>query len=276
MSPEPDPRAARWAAVVQDGGLSLVQKCLNLAKIVEYPEMDVGRYAKRIDGLGITLKEAVGGTENPTYLISMLNEHLFDNFGLSGDEDDYYNPGNNLLNVVLDKRSGLPVAVSVIYVQVASHVGLDLRIVGFPGHVLVKLGETMIIDPFYGGRILGAEDLQQMLNAGFGEGEVRFVPEFLDAISHRQTLARMTRNLKNSYMQSYAFERAGICMDLAAVLEKNVPEEDVRDRGIVEERLGRYRNALSHLNRYLQISPNAEDADFVLGLIRRTRAKVSL
>lgn len=270
MSPETDP-VEQWRAIAADPGLSLVEKSLGLAKIVEYPDLDVGEYAGRIGEIGTSLCEAVGDVRNPTYLISMLNEHLFDNFGLAGDEDDYYDPKNSFVNEVMDKRSGLPITVSVIYAEVARHVGLEPQIVGFPGHVLVKFGEDLVIDPFYGGRAVGAEELQQILDMSFGGGVV-LAPEFLDPIPDEKVLARMARNLKNSYMQSYAFEKAELCIDLVTGLEQDVPG-DVRDRGIVEERLSRFGPALAHLSRYLEMSPDAEDADSVLDLIRSIRAR---
>ncbi len=257
---------------MESPGLSLAEKSLNLARIVEYPDLDIKKYTDRIGEIGASLREAAGGVKNPTYLISVLNEHLFDNFGMTGDEDDYYDPKNNFVNEVIDKKSGLPITISVIYVEVARHVGLDLQIVGFPSHVLVKYGEELIIDPFYGGRVLGVEELQQILDLNFG-GEVEFAPEFLDAISGERTLARIARNLKNSYMQSYAFEKAELCADLVTAMEQDVPE-DVRDRGIIEEGLSRFEPALAHLNRYLEMNPNARDADYVLDLIRNIRARV--
>ncbi len=272
MSSETSPGAAGWPAIAEDPGLSLVEKGLHLARIVEYPDLDMEKYTRMIGEIGASLRETVGDVRNPTYLISMLNEHLFDNIGMAGDEDDYYDPKNSFVNEVIDKRSGLPITVSIIYAEVAKHIGLDLRIVGFPSHVLVKFGEELVIDPFYGGRVLGVEELQQILDLNFGGG-VEFRPEFLDSIPDKKTLARMTRNLKISYMHSYAFEKAGLCTDLVMALEQNVPE-DIRDRGIIEERLSRPQSALAHLNRYLEMSPNADDADFVLGLIRSIRTRV--
>jgi len=271
LSQETDSKIEQWLEVVKNPALSLVEKGLNLAKIVEYPDLDIKEYTGRIEEIGTSLREAVSDVNNATYLISVLNEHLFDNFGLTGDEDDYYNPKNNFVNEVIDRKSGLPITVSIIYAEVAKYIGLELQIVGFPSHILVKFKEELIIDPFYGGRVLGVEELQQILDLNFGGG-VEFLPEFLDSISDEKTLARMARNLKNSYMQSYAFEKAELCIDLVMALEQNVPE-DVRDRGIAEEGLSRLEPALVHLKQYLEMSPNAEDADFVLDLIRDIRAR---
>ena len=83
----------------------------------------------------MSLKESINDVKNPTYLISMLNEHFFENLGFSGDQDDYFDPKNNFLNEVIDKKSGLPITMSIVYVEVAKFVGLDLKIVGFPSHI---------------------------------------------------------------------------------------------------------------------------------------------
>ncbi len=266
-------KIAHWLEISNDSRLSLVEKCLNLAKLVEYQDLDITKYAKKIKEIGDALHETINEIKNPTYLISMLNEHLFDNFGLVGDEDDYYNPKNNFLNEVIDKKSGLPITVSIIYVEIAKYIGLDMQLVGFPSHVLVKYKDELVLDPFYGGRVVQVEDMQQILDMNF-EGTLEFSPEFLTAISTRQILVRIIRNLKNSYMQSYAFEKALLCVDLAMTLEKDVAI-DIRDRGIIEERLSHYDLALEHLKQYLEASPNAEDADFVLGLIQNIREKIN-
>ncbi len=262
----------QWMDVANNPDQNLAEKGLHLARIVEYPDLDMGKYMGMVRDIGEQLREAVGDVKNPTYLISMLNEQLFDIFGLVGDDDDYYNPQNSFVNDVLDKKSGLPITISIIYVEVAKHVGLDLQLVGFPSHVLVKFNEELIIDPFYGGRILGAGELQEILDANLGGLEL--VPEFLDSISEKKILVRMTRNLKNAYMQSYAFEKACLCMDLAMSLEAGVPE-DARDMGIIKERLSDFESALSYLNRYLELRPDAQDADAVLDLIKSIRMRAS-
>ena len=203
----------------------------------------------------------------------MLNEHLFDNLGFKGDYDDYYNPKNNFLNEVIDKKSGLPITMSILYAEIAKFIGLELKIVGFPGHVLVKYNEEMILDPFNDGRLLDIDDLQEILDENF-DGDVDFQPEFLDEMETEQVLIRMTRNLKNSYIQSYAYDKALRCVDMVLGIEPDSPE-DIRDKGILEERMLNSDIALEHLNRYLEINPNAEDVDFILELIRSIKTKVS-
>ena len=149
-----------------------------IAQIVEYPDLDVDEYVKKINRIGKSLKESISDVKNPTYLISMLNEHLFENLGYSGDDDDYYNPKNNFLNQVIDKKVGLPITVSILYVEIAKFIGLDLKIVGFPSHILVKYNEEMILDPFYDGRLLDVDDLQEILDVNFG-GQLELSQNFL-------------------------------------------------------------------------------------------------
>jgi len=268
-----DPLVAEWALFVKNPNFGLVEKCLKLAQILEYPELDISGYIKKLNDIGSSLKLSINKNDNSTYRISILNEHMFRYHGFRGDTDDYYNPKNNFLNAVLDKKSGIPITLSIIYVEIAKHIGLDLHIAGFPSHVVVKNGEEMILDPFNEGKLLNIDDLEEILFQNYGE-EVEFLPEFLDYITPEQILIRMTRNLKNSYAQSYAYDMAMRCINMVLALTPDSPE-DIRDKGILQERLLNYKDSLEHLNRYLEINPNAEDADYVLDLIRSVREKIS-
>ncbi len=268
-----DPLVAEWLSFVKNPNFNLVEKCLKFAQILEYPDLDVDSYIKKISHIGMSLKESISDVKNPTYLISMLNEHLFENLGFSGDDDDYYNPKNNFLNEVIDKKVGLPITISILYVEVAKFIGLELKIVGFPGHVLVKYNEEMILDPFYDGRLLDVDDLQEILDTNFG-GELEFKPEFLDEVEPEKILVRLTRNLKNSYVQSFVYDKALRCTNMVLAIEPESPE-DIRDKGILEDRLLNSKIALKYLNKYLEINPNAEDVDFVLELIRSIKTKIN-
>lgn len=271
MKEEFDPFVAEWFSFVKNPNFNLVEKSLKFAQILAYPDLNVDEYIQKINRIGMSLKESINDVKNPTYLISMINEHLFENLGFGGDDEDYYNPKNNFLNEVIDKKSGLPITMSILYVEVAKFVGLDLKIVGFPSHILVKYNEEMILDPFYDGRLLDIDDLQEILDTNF-DGQLEFQPEFLDEIEPEQILVRMTRNLKNSYVQSFVYDKALRCTNMVLSIEPESPE-DIRDKGILEERLLNYETALKYLNRYLEINPNAEDVDFILELIRSIKTK---
>ena len=271
MEEEFDPFVAEWFSFVKNPNFNLVEKCLKFAQILEYPDLNVNDYIQKINQIGMSLKESVSDVKNPTYLISMLNEHLFENLGFSGDDDDYYNPKNNFLNEVIDKKTGLPITISILYAEIAKFIGLDLKIVGFPSHILVKYNEEMILDPFYDGRLLDIDDLQEILDTNF-EGGLEFQPEFLDEIEPEQILIRMTRNLKNSYIQSFVYDKALRCVNMVLSIEPESPE-DIRDKGILEERVLNSDIALKYLNKYLEINPNAEDIDFILEMIRSIKTK---
>ena len=271
MKEEFDPFVAEWFSFVKNPNFNLVEKCLKFAQILEYPDLDVDEYIQKINRIGMSLKESINDVKNPTYLISMLNEHFFENLGFNGDEDDYFNPKNNFLNEVIDKKSGLPITISILYVAVAKFIGLDLKIVGFPSHILVKYNEEMILDPFYDGNLLDVDDLQEILDTNF-DGQLKFKPEFLDEIDSEQILVRMARNLKNSYVQSFVYDKALRCTNMVLAIEPESPE-DIRDKGILEERLHNSEAALKYLNKYLEINPNAEDIDFILEMIRSIKTK---
>ncbi|NWJ22404.1 tetratricopeptide repeat protein [Marine Group I thaumarchaeote] len=269
-----DPFVSEWISFSKNPNYNLIEKCLKLAQIIEYPELNVSKYIEKINEMGNSLKIKIGKVKNPTYLISILNEYLFDELGFHSAEEDYYDPVNSFLNVVLDKKTGIPITLSILYSEVAKHIGLDLRIVGFPGHVIVKYKKEMILDPFYRGRLLTIEDLEKILNRNFG-GDVEFVPEYLNEATTEQLLTRLLRNLKNAYTQSYAYDNAMKCTDMILGMQPESPEE-IRDKGILEERLLRYDKALPLLNKYLELEPEADDADFILELIKSVREKSNL
>ena len=200
-----DPFVSEWIAFSKNPNYNLIEKCLKLAQILEHHDLDVSKYVEKINDIGNSLRMKISGIKNPTYLISMLNEYLFDELGFRGAEEDYYDPGNSFLNIVFNKKTGIPITLSIIYAEIAKKIGLDLKIVGFPGHVIVKYKNEIILDPFYRGRLLTIEDLEEILDRNFGDG-VEFVPEYLNEATVEQLLTRLLRNLKNAYTQSYAYD----------------------------------------------------------------------
>ena len=268
-----DPFVSEWVSFSKNSKHNLIEKSLKLAQILEYPDLNISKYIEKINEIGNSLKLKIKYVKNSTYLISMLNEHVFEKYGFQGDDEDYYDPRNNFLNAVIDKKTGIPITLSIIYSEVAKYIGLDLRIVGFPGHVVVKYEEEMIIDPFYRGRLLTINDLEEILYRNFGDG-IEFIPEYLNTATTDQILTRLLRNLKNAYTQSYAYDKAMRCTDMILGIRPESPEE-IRDKGILEERLLHYNEALPLLNKYLELEPEAEDADFILELIKSVREKTN-
>jgi len=264
---------SEWNLFVNNDNYNLIEKCLKLAQILEYPELDITNEIESIKELGLKFRDRLVESKNPTYTISLLNEFLFDVEKFQGDLDDYYNPKNNFLNYVLDRKTGIPITLCILYTEIAKYADLDLKIVGFPSHVIVKYKEEMILDPFNKGRLLELEDLQEILYQNYGDS-VEFEAEYLNQISDEKILIRMLRNLKNSYIDSFAYNMAIICnqMILGAIPDS---VDEIRDGGILEEKMGNYDNAEKLLNKYLEMDPNAEDVDFVLELIKEIRNKVN-
>ena len=264
---------SEWNLFVNNNNYNLIEKCLKLAQILEYPELNITNEIEKIKEFGLKFRDRIVESKNPTYTISLLNEFLFDVEKFQGDLDDYYNPKNNFLNYVLDKKSGIPITLCILYTEIAKYANIDLKIVGFPSHVIVKFEEEMILDPFNRGRLLELEDLQEILYQNYGDS-VEFEAEYMNQISEEKILVRMLRNLKNSYMDSFAYDMAIICNKMIlGIIPYSIDE--IRDMGILEEKLGNYENAIKFLNTYLEKDPNAEDVDYVLELIKEIRNKTN-
>ena len=273
MNNEFDPVTSEWRSYVDNPKLNLVEKCLKLAQILEYPNLDIEKEVQKISNIGISLKNSIVESKNHTYRISLLNEFLFQTYGFNGNMEDYYNPKNNFLNHVIDEKTGIPITLAILYSELGKHIKLDLKIIGFPSHVIVEGGEELILDPFNGGRQLSVDDLQEILFRNYGDN-VELIPEYLNEITTEEILIRILRNLKSSYAESYAYDKSMRCNLMILAISPDSPNE-IRDIGFLEEKLLNYKKSIEHLERYLELEPNAEDVDFVLELIRKIREKTN-
>ena len=269
MNSEFDPFVAEWKSYVTNPKLNLIEKCLKLAQILEYSNLSIEKEVEKISNLSISLKNCITESKNQTYKISLLNEFIFNTCGFHGDSEDYYNPKNNFLNNVVDTKVGVPITLSVLYSELGKHIGVNLRIIGFPSHVIVEAGEELMLDPFNKGRQLSKNDLEEILYRNYGE-EVELIPEYLNEITNEQVLIRILRNLKSSYTESYAYDKAMQC-NMMILSINHESSDEIRDVGILEEKMKNYEKAIKFLNRYLELEPNAEDADYILELIRNIR-----
>tara|TARA_B100000686_G_scaffold82037_1_gene88581 strand:+ start:4418 stop:5257 length:840 start_codon:yes stop_codon:yes gene_type:complete len=258
---------------VNDEKNSLLEKCLMISKILEFDEIDISKEVEKINDIGIKFRNNISESKNPTYLISLLNEFMFDSEKFKGDLEDYYNPKNNCVNYVLDKRLGNPISLCILYSEVAKHVGLELKIVGFPSHMIVKYKEEMILDPFNKGRLLQLEDLHTILEQNYGDS-VEFDNRYLNESTTEEVLLRLLRNLRHSYEDSYDDVNLQFTLLMILKIFPDAPDE-TRDMGILCMKREIYDVALEYLNDYLKIEPNAEDVDHILNLIKTCREKIS-
>lgn len=265
----------RFASLIADEKerYSLVEACLLIAEDA-YPRLDVNHYLAEIERMAARLRGRLP-VGDPEEKVIALNQFLFDELGFSGNADDYYDPRNSYLNEVLERRVGIPISLSILYMEVGRKVGLPLEGVSFPGHFLVRLAlrsSTLVLDPFSGGEPLSERDLRKLLKrviAGSGRAGLRSaedvaaelpLDQFLEPAGHRQVLARVLRNLKNIYREKDEPQRQLEVINRMLVVAPDAFDE-LRDRGLVYQKLEAFRAALKDLNDYLEHEPDAIDAD---------------
>jgi regulator of sirC expression with transglutaminase-like and TPR domain len=258
--------------------LDLAEAALLIAQ-EEHPEIDVAAYLRQLDALAAAVRARLPESPSPTDIIQGLNLQLFREEGLSGNESEYYDPRNSFLNEVLDRKRGIPITLSVVYLEVGRRLGLPLVGVGFPGHFLVKYPRAegdLVLDPFAGGISLSRAELQQRLRSMYGESNpfLAQIPQLLAAVSKKDILVRMLRNLKGIYLQQNDFTRALAVLDRIVLLAPDVAME-VRDRGAVHQRLGHLQAAVQDFRRYVQMAPNAEDSEAIRAFIARMVAQLN-
>jgi regulator of sirC expression with transglutaminase-like and TPR domain len=254
--------AALAGPQIDDEKIDLIRAALTIAR-TEYPDLDVESYVGRADELARAAESRIGDIGDPLDVITALNHVLFQDAGLQGNRDDYYDPRNSFINEVLDRRLGIPITLALIYMEVGRRLGFPLFGVGMPGHFLLKNydidGRETIIDCFNGGDILSAQDCQRRLDEIYS-GQMTLRPEFLFAVSRRQMLTRILNNLKTVFLTARNFRKALPIVDLVLVVYPRSPE-DVKQRALLRYSLGQSRGAADDLEEYLKMSPDASDAD---------------
>jgi regulator of sirC expression with transglutaminase-like and TPR domain len=253
----------RQAVDRPEESIDLGRAALTIA-LDEYPNLDIAACLSRIDELAALVAGRAGGELNVYRLIAALNTVLFKEQSFGPNRDNYFDPKNSFLNEVLERKTGIPITLSVLYMEVALRVGLPLCGVSFPGHFLVKYSsadEEIVIDPFNGGEIKSQENLERLLDAQYG-GKLAMQPQFLEGASKKQILKRMLNNLKVIYLREEAALKALPVLDRLVILDP-ASAQDVHDRGVVYLRLECFQQALEDLQRYLQLAPQARDAQAV-------------
>ncbi|HEV3512169.1 MAG TPA: transglutaminase-like domain-containing protein [Candidatus Sulfotelmatobacter sp.] len=261
---------------LEDEKIDLIRGALVIARS-QYPELDIEEYAGRIERMARRVAAAAGDLDRQRTLAA-LNKVVFDQANLRGNREDYYDPRNSFLNDVLDRGLGIPITLSIIYMEVARRVGFPLSGVGMPGHFLLKhypdSGQEILIDCFNRGDILSPQDCQSRLDEIYS-GEMKLRPEFLHPISRRQTLTRMLNNLKTVYLSTRNFRKALPIADLILVIHP-LSAEDVKQRALLRYSMGLHGLAAEDLEEYLNISPTASDADEVRQMSLSIRRMLAL
>jgi regulator of sirC expression with transglutaminase-like and TPR domain len=245
-------------------GTSLARATLLIARI-EYPRLDPEPYISRLDAMGEAARRAIArhidvtGDTSTLSGVRALNDYLFDELQFVGNRDNYEDPRNSCLNEVLDRRTGIPITLSVVYMEVARRAGLQVDGVNFPGHFLVRCPEQkghLIIDPFHAGALLSEHKCRLLLQKHVGN-EVAFSKSLLAPATREQIVVRMLLNLKRIYVNMRSFPQARDVTELLLAITPSALSE-LRDRGLLAYHLNDVTSALRDLQTYLKLASMGE------------------
>jgi len=260
------------AALSPDPDLAIA--ALMIAR-VEYPAMDAGPYLDQLDALGreagARVRAAPSGADMPPPRVDpehyarvmALNDYLFGELHFVGNDVRYEDPRNSCLNEVLDRRTGIPITLALLYMEVARRAGVHVEGINFPGHFLLRCparrerpySEDLIIDAYHGGALLSEDELLRRYAETDEAGEG--VPRLLARATKPQILARMLLNLKRLYVKMHSYPQARDVTDLLLAVNPSAIDE-VRDRGMLAYQLNDFSAALRDLQAYLQLSAKAD------------------
>ena len=281
--------AADFQAVAAQEPIDLARAALVLARL-EYPDLDPAPSLRTLDDLGARIRDAVEPLDSApaSMRLAAVAEHLFEGEGFAGNRAHYNDYRNSLLNVVLERRLGIPITLALVFIEVAKRAGVTAYGVSFPGHFLVRGaaddGEAdpddrpLILDPFDGGRPLGPSDLRALL-AQTGSEDATFSEELVRPCSSRQLLARMLNNLKRTYVELRSFPQAYAATNLILAIDPTLLSE-LRDRGLLAYHLDDYTSALRDLEDFVKLhawtdESNKEERDEIWNHIKNLRRRVA-
>ncbi|MDN7674382.1 SirB1 family protein [Burkholderia oklahomensis] len=263
--------------VAEDGGLPLTEAALSLAQDV-YPDVDLQGVLAELDALAARLVKRLPDGAGASGKLALLNDFFFRELGFACNHNDYYDPDNSYLNMVLKRRRGIPISLAVLYLELAEQVGVPARGVSFPGHFLLRIAlpdGDAILDPTTG-RSLSESELVEMLEPYVTRadgGTTSVLRALLQPATDREVVARMLNNLKAVYLQTERWQRLlGVQERLVILLPGQLDE--LRDRGFAYARLDYLRPALEDLETYLGERPDAADATLVEAQVGELRQRM--
>ena len=254
-----------------DAMVDLVEASLVVA-LEDEPSLDINPYLAEVAAWSGCVRERLEGSRDVDRIVHTINQLLFGELGFHGENEDYYDPRSALLNETLDKHAGLPIALSILYIELSRRVGIEVSGVAIPGRFLVKLSGSfgqVLLDPFDGGKVLSPSELQSLLDDVYGGG-VRLREHHLRSFSRKEILARELAHLKSAYLFRKDLARAAASIDRLLILDADDAFE-VRDRAVVASRMHDYQAAIDGFERYLALMPHADDSARVLEHIASLR-----
>ena len=226
------------------------------ASTIEYPQLDTNKEMESLEALTAVAKRRLGNEKEYLPRITILSEYLFDEVGFSGNQVDFYDPKNSYLNMVLERRVGIPLLLSIVYLDVAKKVGVDCSGIGSPRHFLVGAsieGEWIYLDPFNRGLIMNKFEARGFVTKLLPKDH-KWQESFLEPVSKKEIVSRIYRNLKHLYINGNELEKAYSVIDLLVSLQPDNFDE-IRDRGILGVQLGLKSQSLADLKWYISQNP---------------------
>jgi len=248
----------------------LARAALAIARIA-YPDLDPAPYLRQLDDLAAAVRPRFYPQASPEAAVTELAGYLFGECGFRGNQEEYYDPRNSYLNDVLERRTGIPITLSVVLIETGARLGLGIEGVGFPGHFLVRVAGSrgpLVLDPFFGGRAIGERELLARYRSFVGSDTPALPPDALATTGTPAILTRMLRNLLRAYLDQKDHAHALAATDLLLVLVPDSADE-VRVRGLLYEHLECFGAALGDFRRYLELAPEAPDAERIRERVAR-------
>ena len=258
-----------------EGQLDLVEAAMWVAA-EEYPDLDVEHECSRIRLICAEGARRVHQITNPFARLDGLRTYLFEELGFRGNLEQYNDPRNSFLNEVLDRRLGIPLTLSLLFVEQARAAGYEACGVGLPGHFVARCefeGRTILVDPFHSANVITLEDCKDLVARSTGRGWL-FRPATLEGATERSMLARLLMNLKYAYLGRSDYARALSVVERLLLVTPHDSAE-IRDRGFLKARMGRPGGAIADLERYLSLAPDAPDTKSVEGRLTWLRRRMS-
>jgi regulator of sirC expression with transglutaminase-like and TPR domain len=265
----------------EDARIDLARACLLIAQDA-YPKLDVERYMDEIERMASRLRVRLSQNCGAEERVVALNQFLYEDLGYWGNTEDYYDPRNSYLNEVIERKTGIPITMCILYMELGRRIGLPLEGVSFPGHFLVRLplrGGMLVLDPFAGGAPQSEDELRSRVKRVIPDGVADDLPaaelpldQFLEPATNRQILSRVLRNLKAIYRNSDKPERMLDVLNRMLLVTPDSSAE-LRDRGYIYQRLECYRAALKDLSDYAEREPDSPDLDEVRSRLMELSAR---
>jgi regulator of sirC expression with transglutaminase-like and TPR domain len=246
-------------AALPDPQVDLVEASLVIA-LEDQPGLSITDYLADVRAWSTTIEQRLDGSRDIERIVESINKLLFDEEGFQGADEDYYDPRSALVSEMLDKHAGLPITLSILYLEISRRIGVEAVGVSLPGRFLVKFSGAfgqIVVDPFDGGRVLSTIELQKLLDTVYGGG-VRLREHHLRSFSAKEILARELAHLKSAYLVRHDLPRAAASSERLLILDENDPYE-VRDRAAIAAQMHAYQAAIECFERYLALMPHAED-----------------